>query len=238
MSVTLSQALAARYYEILANSKISNIYQMSPELDGLFLPSVQDDYESSSVRVMLVGKETRGWRQHQCGFRGREPVSEAAIAEAMATHRRYLAKPSGRVKLLQFHRRIAERAADNKPEKSLPVVWANLFCASYKKKTPLPAKAFGLLSDLSSELLRAQVDLLDPDIIFFATGKKYDPFLNNVFPASERKEEWRGKGNVLRGFQLRRARCFRTSHPQCETHRFWSDAALWLAFGPTSGWSR
>jgi len=234
MSATLSQNLAARYYEILANSRIRDIYQMSPELDGLFLPSVRDDYENSSVRVMLVGKETRGWRKN-CRFKSGEPVSEVAIAEAMSDHQRYLAKPGKRVKLLQFHRRISQRAAGNKSEAPLPVVWANLFCASYKKKTPISARAFELLNGLSAELLRAQVDVLEPDIIFFATGEKYDPFLSGVFSAGERKEEWSGKGNILRGFQRQRARCFRTSHPQYEKHRFWSDAALWLAFGPAAG---
>jgi uracil-DNA glycosylase len=108
------------------------------------------------------------------------------------------------------------------------VVWGNLFCVSHAGRTPTNSPTFAHIQALSTRLLRAQISVVDPDVILFTTGAAYDSFLRDCFP--DRSGSVVIEPRCLWRFRLGRALCFRTSHPRYVAHNQWRNQALDLAY--------
>lgn len=54
-------ALFNDYATILSDLKISSFNLEEDKYSGVFLPVPFDEYWSSSIKIMLVGRETAGW---------------------------------------------------------------------------------------------------------------------------------------------------------------------------------
>lgn len=108
------------------------------------------------------------------------------------------------------------------------VHWGNLFCVGHAGGSPTKSVAFEAVKSLSARLPRAQIEAVDPDIIFFTTGHCYDAFLRDCFP--DRHASNPIKAKCLWEFRLGRALCYRTSHPRYAAHNPWQDKAIRLAF--------
>jgi len=221
------QALTARYQEIVSLEELRLMASENTKLAGLFVSSVSDEYLSSHRRVMIVGKETRSWS----GGLGRVhdfPNINAYLQHAMDGHASYLRKPQPTSKFFQFYREVSRQMVGDK-HAVLPrsVAWANMFCLSYEGKSPVRAKdQFQKIETLSRDLLRAQIEILKPDVILFVTGPGYDKYLKKFFHISNgsvihKKSLW--------SFSADKTPAFRTTHPQWEKGKTHRSEALALA---------
>lgn len=220
--------LARSYLEILSATDLTKIFNESPHLSGLFLPSVPLNFMEARYRIMVVGMETKEWRNKSCPFKSGKASTLEAIMHSMAVHREFLGRPAGRHRFIQFLDQVKKKASVLLPDTHLAITWSNLFCVSNAGSTPTRALSFDAIKRLSTNILRAQIDVIVPDVIIFTTGVGYDSYLRDYFP--DRTESVVLEPRCLWQFQLGRAVCYRTSHPRYAAHNRWRSEALALAF--------
>lgn len=217
-------ALAHRYLEILSQHKLGEIFQEAPALSGLFLAGVPADIDHAAHRVMVVGMETRAWRDDRCPFKAGGLPTIASVQEAMSVQTRVLAGSAGRFRFLQFLKQVSRAANRQVSTGKVSVIWGNLFCVSHRGGSPVGAATFGKIQSLSMQLLRAQVQVIRPDAILFTTGAGYDSHLRSYFP--DRTLSERIAPRRLWKFRLDRTVCYRTSHPRYVAHNRWRERAI------------
>lgn len=222
----VEHALIARYLDIVRLEDLGVLAAEQEDLAGLFVSSVSNEYLDSNRRVMIVGKETRSWIG---GLRKVENFQdvETYIRHAMQRHAAYVQNPQTKSKFFQFYKEASRKMAGKTPALPGAVIWANLFCLSYKTQSPIRAIGqFERIKNLSRELLRAQIEVLKPDVIFFVTGASYDKYIKEFFKITEgraivKKSLWSFKADGIP--------CYRTTHPQWEKGRADRSQALALA---------
>lgn len=218
-----NKRLHERYLNILQKSQeFRDIWQsQQKEFSGLFLAGVPDNYESSPNRIMIIGRETRGWGLQ---FNNTFPLSQYIEAQIKKS-REYLINRKEIDKNERgssFHNFVRELS--KQPDKN-SVVWANLHCYSWRKgrsdKSPFSKE----VDFLSLELLKAQIDILRPQYIIFAHGvAKYSVELRRkLFPivkcetqiepkfeAIDEKQIWKFQYQWASDYKVT---CFRIQHP-------------------------
>ncbi|HAP26394.1 MAG TPA: hypothetical protein DCR74_12410 [Achromobacter sp.] len=225
-SFSFEESLAQAYLEILQADSLQDAFGDACKLSGLFLSSLPSDFGQASHRVMIVGMEPKKWRDGTCPFRRLEAPTLKAVREAMNVHREFLAERPGPHRFLQFFNQTKRQLETGLKGKEVALVWANLFCVSEAAGTPTRSAHFHRIQSVSAKLLKAQIDLVDPDAIIFTTGWRYDRYLRDCFPARqdskalEPKRLWR--------FRHGQTLCLRTSHPRYAAHNAWRAKALEL----------
>lgn len=153
--------------------------KLTQGLSGLFLASVRPEYVNAKNKIMVVGRETRGWRVlKDIPFRG---VADY-VAEAVSRHREFFDRELGKKSASRgrsfhnFMRSVAQRSGGD------GLVYANLFCFSWNKSTPARSPFFEEIKSVSEKLLKAQIRLLSPDLIIFACGMSSVVWRRQFFP--------------------------------------------------------
>lgn len=223
----INEELAREYLRIL-ESYLPEISKHPEKLSGVFFPKVSENYSTSHTKIMLVGKETRGWLKPLSTALPIEDASEYVRAN-MDAQSAFLLNPSKRSQFLQYYREVSKTASGVK-QYTPTAIWSNLFCMSFKSKSPTKSKAFAGIKKLSKELLHAQIRILKPDVILFTTGTTYDKYLRAFF-----RDRTASKPIVpkqLWSFKVEDIQCYRTSHPQCAKGAWARKEALRLAANP------
>lgn len=208
---------------------VSNVHGLS----GIFAGSVCDSYFQGERRVMIVGREPRGWDEGTREGKKRSGLMEALAASdlrsylgtMMQTHEKTVCGPPDSSKFFHFYKRVQRDVAKCSAPGS--VAWGNLLCVSHKKGSPVAGLKksedahLNRICEWSKALLRAQIDVLQPEIIFFVTSPSYDRYLKAFINIDEDgrtvhvpKELWQ--------FKAHGAYAFRTRHPRIlnsSTHR-------------------
>lgn len=190
------------------------------KLSGLFLPGTSPAYHSAPRRILVVGRETRRWDV----LKGDEKFEslETYIDKAMATQQdhltRFIVKPKDRGE--SFFNLLRDLANGHGTH---GIGWANLFCFAWNKKSPMRWEHFSQLVEVSKQLLKAQVKLLQPDIIIFANGASSAKIRQGYFPHKGELSVCSELGdfceqgiprNQLWRFKLhQRIQCYRIQHP-------------------------
>ena len=161
------QTLAEAYYDVLnalPQHWLDRSKTQDPEyakLSGLFLPGTSASYQSAPQKIMVVGRETRRWDV----LRGDDKFQslEDYICKAMTTQQDHLAKfirkPRDRGE--SFFNLLRDLADDHGVQS---LAWANLFSFAWNKKSPMRWEHFPTLLEISERLLKAQIEVLRPDI--------------------------------------------------------------------------
>lgn len=140
--------------------------QLAVGLSGVFLTSVSDEYRYAKNKIMVIGRETRGWNV----LKGEPFVSVADyVQKSMTIHRKHLesqqdAKNAKGCAFHNFVRNISGKCG------SEGIVYSNLFCFDYRESIPSKYGHFDVIKDLSKALLEVQIKVLAPSIIIFANG--------------------------------------------------------------------
>lgn len=227
-----TRALAQRYLGILSNWALQDIFS-DKNSSGLFLADVSPGFDDATRRIMVVGMETKQWRDETCPFKMGSVPTLDAVLESMSVQRKLLEGPAGRHKFLQFLKHVMRVASENMPGANISTVWANMFCVSHAAKSPTKSASIAQIQALSAKLLRAQIEVVNPDVILFTTGAGYDSFVRECFP--ERSESRVIEPRCLWEFRLGRALCYRTSHPRYAAHNRWREQAMDIAFRRLGG---
>lgn len=220
-------ALAQSYLEILTATNLAAVFDNVDGLSGLFLPTVPSGFADAKHRLLVVGMETKAWRNKECKFKQGNVPTMDAVFESMRSHARWMERPPERHKFLQFLRQVRRSMHARLPNAGVAVGWANLFCVSHAGGSPRVAESFDRIKSLSQDLLRAHIAVTDPDVILFTTGAAYDRFLRDCFP--DRTDSVAIEPRCLWQFRVGRTLCYRTSHPRYVAHNRWRDSALALA---------
>lgn len=191
------------------------------KLSGLFLPGTSPAYRCAPQKIMVVGRETRRWEV----LKGDDKFEslESYICKAMAKQQDHFAnsisKPKDRGE--SFFNLLRNLSADHGTQ---GIAWANLFCFAWnKKKSPMRWHSFEKLREISELLLKAQIRVLQPDIIIFANGPSSEKFRQVYFPhkgefsVCSEPGDFRKEGVPLRQlwrFKLdQHIQCYRIQHP-------------------------
>ncbi len=224
-------ALFNDYATILRDLKIGLFNLEEDKYSGVFLPVPFDEYWSSSLKIMLVGRETAGWNTDNkknkinrvAEFVEEDKVFEL-LCEAIGRYKKHLpVSKEGKVitktrsRFKQYFFRLAKEL-DVNPKS---IVYGNIFAWDYNKKSPRtrPKNELEEITSISKKLLAAQIKHFQPDVVIFATGfVGIDPIIkqlfNENFSGYENKEVISGK---YWEFEAGNATCFRIAHPRA-TH--------------------
>jgi len=160
--------LNCRLRELYAQ-RIDEIKRIASEYDGVSKPllmAVPEGYEQSTVRLMVVGQQTHGWGQGNCWD----------VDELMSEYGRFgmgerYGKPFLRTSQ-DLYRRLNPDGAH------LAFLWSNLNKVDQKKKRP-EKSVEERIAEL--QLLRKEIQILEPKAVVFFTGPNYDGLLRSIF---------------------------------------------------------
>jgi len=202
--------LENKYFEILKKTDFNILYQ-DTKLSGIFLAMPDRSYISGNRKVMVVGQETKKWRNDSCDAKNIKKVDTDSVRNSMNTSLEFNKKMPKKSKFRQFYKKVSKSLCKGSLDPNNSAVWANQFCISYKSGSPVKSDQFEIIKELSSELLKAQLEILNPDVIFFTTGSGRDEYIKDTFDYEtikviEPRRFWHFKiGNI---------NCFRTNHPR------------------------
>ena len=220
----LNKELATRYSKIMGGMDFSLLEGSGTEkgLSGIFLSTVGDGYANAANKIMIVGCETAKWPVLPPA--GQDGV-EDYIARSMAYHQSFFAKElkstSKGVTFHNFVRKVAKKSgADG-------LIYANLFCFDWKQGSPMQHPRFPEIKLHSQALLKAQIDVLQPDTIIFANGINTAGCRREYFPTDGPGQICtNGRDHVSDGigrdhlweFDLHaQIRCLRIHHPSARS---------------------
>ena len=174
--------LSKRYIDVLMRHDLVTIAQSEKPgvLSGLFLPTVDDPYLQSHVRVMLIGQEPKKWGTdlHTLAAGGVLPAALHAYVETqMTAYRKTAAMPARKSRFRQFHFQLHASLRSQVAPQHNSIFWGNLLCISRKRGSPKKASEIGRIAALSRDLLNVQFEVLQPQLVIFTTGSGYDGFL-------------------------------------------------------------
>lgn len=224
-------ALVNDYAKILRELNISSFNFEEDKYSGVFLPVPFDEYWSSNLKIMLVGRETAGWNTDNnknkinrvADFVEKDKVFEL-VCEATERYKKHLRVSKGgkiitktRSRFKQYFFRLAKEL-DVDPKS---IIYANVFAWDYNKKSPRtrPKNELEEITSISKELLAIQIKHFKPDVVIFAAGfAGIDPVIKQLF--NEKFGGYRNTEVISRKFwefEAANAICFRIAHPRA-TH--------------------
>jgi hypothetical protein len=189
------QRLYEHYKSERAPALVKDIAKFRKQLGGAcvsppLLVEPFREYENASPRIVLVGQSTFGWSwptkeypewSHQAIWSFNDfAADEKAVSQLMKGYKwfdfcaRQLRNRNG--PFWRFYRRMLHQL-------DLPVraaVWTNLFrldVAGSPPEEPMTSSALTFQQDL----LRKELEILNPDLVIFTTGWRYDPIIGGEF---------------------------------------------------------
>lgn len=221
--------LVKKYQDIFKeNQNIIDSLLSNPDLSKIHLGFVPDEFKYKKYRILIVGRETKGWN-----LKSVEKYDQSSVFQLMKLSKSHVINnlkeshsinKKGR-RFFNFFRKVAQE----NPNAS--ILWANIFCVSYKKSNPskiYTKSIFENIKKLSESLLKAQIEILKPNIIIFASGldksailARRDYFKGDLKPSGKSAvlgldkkylEQFYFSGNYDQDIL-----CYRTVHPSSRT---------------------
>ncbi|WP_220488828.1 hypothetical protein [Pseudoalteromonas sp. SR43-3] len=229
-SSSYSATLINKYEKILNTLNIAAFDLNEDKYSGVFLPVPFAEYWHAPLKVMLIGRETAGWNkntahpkntiQRVASFSKDGNIS-ALVSEAVERYKKHLplnrngsVNTKSRSRFKQYFFKLA-KDLNIQPK---AIVYSNLFAWDYDTKSPKtrPKIELNEIASLSKQLLSAQIEYLQPDVIVFAAGLTgIDPIIRELF-----EENFGGYDNLdiiprkYWRFTAANATCFRIAHPR------------------------
>ncbi|MBQ4766323.1 hypothetical protein F9U42_04135 [Pectobacterium versatile] len=217
------ETLVKEYIQILKGLNVRSFNLQEDKYSGVFLPVPSDEYWGSTVKVMLVGRETAGWNT----LNGKNTISrvlglipnvttEQVVEEAIARYRLHLTGAlnlKSRSRFIQYHFRLA-RELNIVPQ---AIVYTNLLAWDYGRLTPLtrPENEVQEVISASLKLLAVQIKHLEPDFIIFASGaRRTDYIIKQLLTELGGYETSSVIPGKLWEFKVGNFICFRIAHPR------------------------
>lgn len=218
-----TESLKSLYFEILKDvdpSFFDKNHEFSKYLEGLsglFLTSLPDGYFESSQKIMIIGAETAGWdviKNH--------PYVDINqyIDLAVDKHKQFQMKEIDAEKnndrgntFHNFTRALVRKTCAN------GIVYCNLFCFDWKKKSPIKTKYFEEIKQISKLLIQAQLNFFEPDFIVFANGTASYAYRREFFPIQHCSDYFYLKDKGIPDAHFweftyqNKFKCFRIQHP-------------------------
>lgn len=184
--------------------------EQAKELSAPFLLSVHDNYLTSDLKVMYVGKETNGWGGKYYDFINNDNCVEKML---LRYDREINNKSRWNNRFFVVYEKLSLALAGGKKG---AIAWNNLMKMDFEKK----GKGYSRnskdhsdqLREFSKRLFLKELELLRPHFIVFATSHTYDSVLKDFLQDRQTIEVIEKK--ALWKFCSHGAVCYRTWHPQ------------------------
>ncbi|WP_440464481.1 hypothetical protein [Psychrobacter sp. ASPA161_6] len=215
----LQEKLFERYMSISEEHKDFLDESLSYEgLAKILLGSVHDEYEQAPNKILIVGRETKGWLNNWNDFK----YNENGIKRSMNKSKDFVqnqlkedTKDTRGKSFFNFVRDIAKKSGKD------GILWANIYATDYNGKHINHMKDKNMIREIetiSKKIIVAQIEVLNPDIIIFATGNQGVTARRRYFPNSELRERTTIEGYPIKNlwaFKLPdyEAQCYRIHHP-------------------------
>lgn len=218
-----TESLKRLYFEILKDvdpsffDKKHEVSKYLEGLSGLFLTSLPDNYFDSSPKIMIIGAETAGWDVLQ---KNQYIDISQYIELALDKHKKFQVQEINTEKtndrgntFHNFTRALARKTGAN------GIVYCNLFCFDWKRRSPVKTKYFKQIKQISSRLIQAQLEFFEPDFVVFANGTSTYAYRREFFPMQHCSDYFYLKDKGIPdkhfwGFTYQnRFKCFRIQHP-------------------------
>jgi len=205
--------------ESFFNEKHSNSKKIEG-LSSLFLASEPDNYWHAKNKIMIIGAETRGWEIKLTEEYSLENYTRSSIEQNKHFFKRMMNEP--RTKKITFHD-FTRAVADKSGHEGL--IYSNLFCFDWNKKSPIGSKYFKEIHEVSRKLLSAQLNYFQPSIVILANGLSSVKFRREIFPLDRCKNLTNYENELIGKNQLWQFNfddkniCYRIQHPSTRTGR-------------------
>ena len=224
---TIDKTLYQSYFDILKSHNEELFTKKSEssdhsKLSGLFVTTSPAQWEKGK-RILVVGRETRGWNV----ITEQKPYTDlpSYLAEAMEKQKKFLSKYIEKKKdrgftFYNFLRDLGSQFGTGN------IGWANLFCFDWNGSTPSQKDTsnYETIKELSGLLLKAAIQNMEPDIIIFANGSSSAKVRREFFPVSGEQAaspapwvnylEQKIEKIELESFVLYgKIKCYRINHP-------------------------
>ena len=215
----LQEKLFERYMSIAEEHKDFLDKSLSYEgLAKLLLGGVPDEYEKAPNKILIIGRETRDWLEswkdlqyNEDGIKRLMDKSKSFVGNQLKEEKTNTRGHS----FFNFVRDIANKSGKN------GILWANIYAFDYKGGHINHIKDENMIKEIeiiSKKIIVAQIEVLNPDIIIFATGNQGIAARRRYFPNSELRELTAIEGypsKDLWAFKLpdHDAQCYRIHHP-------------------------
>ena len=228
-NLDVEMLLVKRYQDIFKeNQEIIDALLSNSNLSKIHLGFVPDDFKKKKHRILIVGRETRGWE-----LKHLKKYDQSSVDQLMSLSKYWVKRNLEKSDLVNKRGRcffnFFRKVSQENPNAS--ILWANIFCVSYKKSNPskIDTKSvFANIKKISESLLKAQIEILQPNIIIFASGldnqaiiARRDYFKDGLKPSGKSAvsgldkkylEQFYFSGNYDEGIL-----CYRTVHPSSRT---------------------
>lgn len=220
------EILKQEYFQILSKFDESFLNEKHPNskksegLSSLFLASEPDDYWNAKNKIMIIGAETRGWAIKLIEEYSLENHLNSSIEHNKNFFQKMMNAP--RTEKITFHD-FTRAVADKSGHEGL--IYSNLFCFDWNKKSPIGSKYFKEIHEISRKLLIAQLNYFQPSIVILANGLSSMKFRREIFPLDKCKDSTNYENELISKNQLWQFNfddkyiCYRIQHPSTRTGR-------------------
>lgn len=214
MGVSINEQLKAiyeiHYEELLHEFKDSTGNKEEEKPTNPLLINIDDEekYLASDLKIMFFGQETNDW-EGTCG---------KGIDHLLDTYRIYLKE----VKDNQHHRTFWKMVRDyvkSVQQKDLNMkidyIWNNILKVGRAEGMGKPHPKTVELQQEYFPVIKAELEILKPDVVVFFTGPYYDEYIKYEFPGAEyiNIQNMKEREICVIDSEYLPARTFRTYHP-------------------------
>ena len=149
------------------------------EIWGPFLVETTTQYEESELKAVIVGQENNGWmKENYFHFLDSRQPMERALRE----YREFVAKWEYKSPFFQYFHDLREQIHGSAGlVKKQSVLWSNLFKVNHNGKSTLASTHYEKMLALQSGIFRAEMEILNPEVVIFLTGPRYDQVIEKFY---------------------------------------------------------
>jgi len=168
----------------------------------------EERYQASDVKIMFFGQETYDW-EGPCG---------KDIDHLLTTYKDFLGVIRGggyNSPFWNFVRGYVKSVQSKNPDKKVDYIWNNILKVGRADAAGKPSSEIIKLQQDYFPVIKAEIEILQPDVAVFFTGPYYDEHIKQEFPDAEfvkiQDMKERTICEIHSAYLL--ARAFRTYHP-------------------------
>jgi hypothetical protein len=165
----------------------------------------EEKYHNADIKIMFFGQETNGWE----GVIGSKNINQLQNTYSLFLERRY----GG-----QFWNAVHDYVNTIKgmnPDKQVEFVWNNIIKIGNDKSKGKPKENLIDMQKQVFPVIRAEVEILKPDIVIFFTGPYYDRFIHDEWEELQLQgvTQFTERQLAVLNHNLLPINAFRTYHP-------------------------
>jgi len=166
-----------------------------------------DSFESSDIRVMIIGQETNQW----------EGVFYNNFDDILNVYPGfYPGYKYGYKGYFKNHfNNFLELLEQKFPDKKISCFWNNVIKVGKANDKGAPPKYILELEQKYFSVLQDEINIIKPNVVLFYSGYSYDQYIEHQIPNLVKEDIAGFDSNILQLFKIKNVDfAFRTSHPQ------------------------